>query len=80
MISRGSSPDTVVNLGAGRTVLKVISDISSHTCALLDGNELKCWGECHVPPFPWRWPGSTLERAGPAYALAAAICVWRGAG
>ena len=72
--SRASSQDTVVNLGAGRTVLKVVSG-KLHTCALLDGNEIKCWGECHVPPCPWRWPGSTLERAGPAYALAADICV-----
>jgi hypothetical protein len=34
----------VVNLGAGRTA-KAVSTGSSHTCALLDDDTLKCWGD-----------------------------------
>ena len=33
-----------VNLGAGRTA-KAISAGASHTCAILDDDSLKCWGE-----------------------------------
>ena len=33
----------MVNLGAGRTA-KAVSTGSSHTCALLDDDTLKCWG------------------------------------
>ena len=33
----------VVNLGSGRTA-KAISAASSHTCAILDDDTLKCWG------------------------------------
>jgi len=28
-----------------------------HSCALLSNGQLKCWGECHAPPFPSRYPG-----------------------
>jgi hypothetical protein len=37
------STPTAVNLGAGRTA-KVVSLGSSHTCAILDDDTLKCWG------------------------------------
>ena len=33
----------MVNLGSGRTA-KAISAASSHTCAILDDDTLKCWG------------------------------------
>ena len=41
-----SAPDAtaVVNLGAGRTA-KAVSAGSSHTCAILDDDTLKCWGQ-----------------------------------
>lgn len=32
-----------VNVGAGRTVLSVAAGLN-HTCAILDGGELRCWG------------------------------------
>jgi surface protein len=35
---------TAVNLGAGRTA-KVVSLGSAHTCAILDDDTLKCWGQ-----------------------------------
>ena len=35
---------TAVNLGAGRTA-KALSLGSSHTCAILDDDTLKCWGQ-----------------------------------
>ena len=28
-----------------------------HSCALLSNAQIKCWGECHAPPFPLRYPG-----------------------
>ena len=33
----------MVNLGSGRTA-KMVSAVSSHTCAILDDDTLKCWG------------------------------------
>jgi hypothetical protein len=40
--------DGSVKLGAGRTILRMFSGSSAYTtCALLDGNELKCWGASH---------------------------------
>ena len=36
-------PTNTLNLGAGRTAIQISSG-SSHTCALLDDNTLKCWG------------------------------------
>ena len=40
-----NSPEAtaVVNLGSGRTA-KMVSAVSSHTCAILDDDTLKCWG------------------------------------
>ena len=43
--SRNSPEATaVVNLGSGRTA-KMVSAASSHTCAILDDDTLKCWGK-----------------------------------
>ena len=39
----GRNTPTAVNLGSGRTA-KAISAASSHTCAILDDDTLKCWG------------------------------------
>lgn len=39
-----SAPKVAINLGKGRTVQQ-ISCGSYHTCALLDDNTLKCWGD-----------------------------------
>ena len=36
--------NAVINLGVNRTA-KAISAKSSHTCAILDNNTVKCWGE-----------------------------------
>ena len=56
----------MVNLGAGRTA-KAVSAGSSHTCAILDDDTLKCWGYNNwgqlgygdkrqgTPPMPRRW-------------------------
>ncbi|XRB15687.1 EGF-like domain-containing protein [Pseudoscourfieldia marina] len=50
--NRGDGPNEMgdnlpyVDLGTGRTV-KQISLESSHTCALLDNDKVKCWGENH---------------------------------
>ena len=47
--NRGDSPDEMgnnlpfVNLGTGRTA-KALSLGTSHTCALLDNDQVKCWG------------------------------------
>jgi alpha-tubulin suppressor-like RCC1 family protein len=47
---RGYSPSTIgdllpaVDLGTGRTA-KAIDAGAVHTCAILDNNQLKCWGE-----------------------------------
>ena len=61
-----------VSLGAGLTATAIACG-GEHSCALLSNAQIKCWGECHVPPFPSRWPGSTPEGAGPACVLAAVI-------
>ena len=48
-VHRGDDANTMlatvkaVNLGTGRTVLKVAAGLS-HTCALLDNHKIKCWG------------------------------------
>ncbi len=34
-----------VNLGTGRTVVKVSTGLS-HSCAILDNGQVKCWGSC----------------------------------
>jgi len=65
-----------VSLGEGLTATTITCG-SEHSCALLSNGQLKCWGECRFPWFPSRWPGSTPEGAGPAYALASAFCVWK---
>ena len=41
--SRTAPPDISVNLGSGRTAKQVAMG-TMHTCALLDNNEVKCWG------------------------------------
>ena len=61
-----------VSLGAGLTAT-AISCGSEHSCALLSSAQIKCWGECHVPLFPSRWPESTPEGAGPACMLTAVV-------
>jgi len=61
-----------VSLGAGLTATAIACG-GEHSCALLSNAQIKCWGECHVPLFPSRWPGSTPEGAGPACVLAAVI-------
>ena len=44
-IGDNETPDSVgyVNLGTGRTA-KQISCGDSHTCVILDNDEVKCWG------------------------------------
>ena len=45
-----------VSLGAGLTAT-AISCGWEHACALLSNAQIKCWGGCHPPPFPSRYPG-----------------------
>eukprot|EP00971_Amphidinium_carterae_P147879 2931203-Amphidinium_carterae.1 len=33
-----------VDLGAGRTCVDVVAGPAYHVCALLDNNDVKCWG------------------------------------
>jgi alpha-tubulin suppressor-like RCC1 family protein len=48
-VTRGTSPSTMgdnlptVNLGSSRTALELVAG-ASHTCARLDNNNVKCWG------------------------------------
>ncbi len=39
----GQMPTAAVNLGAGRTAKKIAAG-GSHTCAILDNDTIKCWG------------------------------------
>ena len=41
--SSSSPPPTAINLGTGRTAVAVTAG-GAHTCAILDNNDLKCWG------------------------------------
>ena len=41
--SSSSPPPTAINLGTGRTAVAVTAG-EDHTCAILDNNDLKCWG------------------------------------
>ena len=42
---RRTPPTTAVDLGAGRTVKMISLQSDNNTCALLDNNTVKCWGE-----------------------------------
>jgi hypothetical protein len=42
-----------VSLGTGLTATAITCG-AGHTCALLSNSQLKCWGECHIHPFPSR--------------------------
>jgi alpha-tubulin suppressor-like RCC1 family protein len=50
ILNRGDGPTEMgidlaaVNLGSGRTAKAIVTG-NSHTCALLDDNSLKCWGD-----------------------------------
>ncbi len=40
------APDaTAINVGTGRTVKAIATGFGRHTCAILDDNTLRCWGE-----------------------------------
>jgi len=45
-----------VSLGTGLTATAIACG-GEHSCALLSNAQIKCWGGCHAPPFPSRYPG-----------------------
>ena len=62
-----SSPEAtlVVNLGNGRTA-KMVSAGESHTCAILDDDTLKCWGDNNYGQLGY---GDTTRRTSPEATL-----------
>lgn len=57
-----------VNLGTGRTV-KMVSTGSDHTCAILDNNQLKCWGrgdlcQLGIGKYTTNFPGGAANTMG----------------
>jgi alpha-tubulin suppressor-like RCC1 family protein len=52
-VDRGSSPNSMgeylpaVSLGTGRTAKSIVCG-ANHACALLDNNQVKCWGNGHA--------------------------------
>ena len=61
-----------VSLGTNLTATAIACG-EDHACALLSNAQINCWGECHIPLFLLRWPGSRDEGVGPACVLAAVI-------
>jgi len=59
-----------VNLGAGRTAVAVSAG-GSHTCAILDNGELKCWGWGDYGQLGYDSTGSKGDEAGEMASLAA---------
>ena len=65
-----------VNLGAGRTAVAVSAG-RHHTCAILDNDELKCWGYGGLGALGYDDPSDKGDEAGEMASLAA---VYLGAG